>query len=260
MFYWLTLPGARNRLGWERPALRELVTFGQWIFLSTICGFLFNQADKLILGKYLSFEVFGVYNIGFFLGSFPILLGNLFTWRLLIPIYRELPPGESPQNFAKLRRMRFAVTAGLTALTAGFACLGVWLIGIMYDDRYAMAGAVVVVMAAMQIPQIIVMTYDQAALAAGDSKRFFVLTLAKAVAMIAALLLGLEWGELLGALLSYGAAMVVVYPVVVWLARRMQAWDPLHDAMMTALGLGVVGLAFWLNGAAIDDLAALSGW
>jgi O-antigen/teichoic acid export membrane protein len=260
MFYWLTLPGARNRLGWERPALRELVTFGQWIFLSTICGFLFNQADKLILGKYLSFEVFGVYNIGFFLGSFPILLGNLFTWRLLIPIYRELPPGESPQNFAKLRRMRFAVTAGLTALTAGFACLGVWLIGIMYDDRYAMAGAVVVVMAAMQIPQIIVMTYDQAALAAGDSKRFFVLTLAKAVAMIAALLLGLEWGGLLGALLSYGASMVVVYPVVVWLARRMQAWDPLHDAMMTALGLGVVGLAFWLNAAAIDDLAALSGW
>jgi len=258
--HWLALPGARNRFGWERPALRELVTFGQWIFLSTICGFLFNQADKLILGKYLSFEVFGVYNIGFFLASFPMLLGNLFTWRLLIPIYRELPPGESPQNFAKLRRMRFAVTSGLMALSAGFAVSGVWLIEIMYDDRYAMAGAVVVVMAAMQIPQIIVMTYDQASLAAGDSKRFFVLTLAKAAVMITALILGLEWGGLLGALVSYGAAMVVAYPVVVWLARRMQAWDPVHDAVMAGLGFGVAAPAFWLNGVAIADLAALSGW
>jgi len=258
--HWLTLPGAHNRFGWDRPALRELVNFGQWIFLSTICGFLFNQADKLILGKYLSFDVFGVYNIGFFLASFPMLLGNMFTWRMLIPIYRELPPGESTANFAKLRRMRFAVTTGLIALSAGFACLGVWLIGIMYDDRYAMAGAVVVVIAAMQIPQIIVMTYDQASLAAGDSKRFFVLTLAKAVVMIAALVLGLEWGGLLGALLSYGAAMIVAYPVVVWLARRMQAWDPLHDAVMAGLSLGVVLLAFWINGRAISDLAALSGW
>ena len=258
--HWLALPGARNRFGWERPALRELVNFGQWIFLSTICGFLFNQADKLILGKYLSFEVFGVYNIGFFLASFPMLLGNMFTWRLLIPIYRELPPSESPQNFAKLRRMRFAVTTGLIALTAGFALCGVWLIALMYDDRYAMAGAVVVVMATMQIPQIIVMTYDQASLAAGDSKRFFVLTLAKAVAMIAALLLGLTWGGLLGALLSYGAAMLVAYPMVIWLARRMRAWDPLHDAVMAGLGLGVAALAFWINRTAIADLAALSGW
>jgi len=121
--HWLTLPGAHNRFGWDRPALRELVNFGQWIFLSTICGFLFNQADKLILGKYLSFDVFGVYNIGFFLASFPMLLGNMFTWRMLIPIYRELPPGESTANFAKLRRMRFAVTTGLIALSAGLPVL-----------------------------------------------------------------------------------------------------------------------------------------
>jgi len=73
VLFWLFLPGASNRMGWERLAASELISFGKWIFLSTICGFLFNQADKLILGKYLSFDVFGVYNIGFFLASFPML-------------------------------------------------------------------------------------------------------------------------------------------------------------------------------------------
>jgi O-antigen/teichoic acid export membrane protein len=184
----------------------------------------------------------------------------MLTWRLLIPIYRELPPGESPENFAKLRRMRFTVTLSLLAMTAGFALLGVWLIGVMYDDRYRMAGAVVVVMAVMQIPQIIVMTYDQASLAAGDSRRFFILTLSKAVVMIAALILGLEWGGLMGALISYGAAMLFAYPVVVWLARRMRAWDPLHDASMALAGLGIGGLAIWVNLDAVRDLARASGW
>ncbi|WP_417727190.1 oligosaccharide flippase family protein [Roseovarius sp.] len=254
------LPGADNRMRWDRSAAKELINFGKWIFLSTICGFLFNQADKLILGKYLSIEVFGVYNIGFFLASFPMLLGTMLTWRLLIPIYRELPPHESAANFAKLRRMRFVVTGALMALTAGFAVLGVWLIGIMYDERYTMAGAVVVLVACMQIPQIIVMTYDQASLAAGDSRRFFTLTLTKAVAMIAALLAGLEWGGLMGALLGYGAAMLLAYPVVIWLARHMRAWDPLHDALMAGLGLALMALAVWLNGEALADLARFSGW
>jgi O-antigen/teichoic acid export membrane protein len=258
--YHLLLPDPRNRPRIERSALGELITFGKWIFLSTICGFVLQQSDKLILGKALSFEMLGIYNIGFFLASFPMLLGQMFTWRLLIPIYRELPPGESRANFDKLRRMRFAVTGGLLTLTAATAIAGVWLVGLLYDGRYAMAGAVVVVVSAMQIPFIIGMTYDQAAPAAGDTRRYFLLRLAQALAMVAMLLSGLAWGGLLGALLGYGAAMVVVYPVVVWLARHMRAWDPLHDAVMAALGLAITVLAFQINAAALADLATLSGW
>jgi O-antigen/teichoic acid export membrane protein len=258
--YHLILPDPRNRLRIERAALSELITFGKWIFLSTIGGFVFQQADKIILARALSFDVFGVYNIGFFLASFPMLLGMMFTWRLLLPIYRELPPADSPVNFAKLRRMRFAVTGGLLTLTACLALSGVWLVEIMYDDRYAMAGAVVVVMVLMQVPHIVVMTYDQAALAAGDSRSYFLLRLAMAGNMVIALLAGLHLGGLLGALLGYGAAVLLSYPVAVWLARRMRAWDPLHDASMMALGGVAAVVALWINRMAVADLATLSGW
>ncbi|MET4129015.1 oligosaccharide flippase family protein [Roseovarius sp. MBR-6] len=258
--YHLALPDPRNRPRIERTALRELVQFGKWIFLSTICGFVFIQSDKIILGKALSFEVLGIYNIGFYLASFPMLLGQMFTQRLLIPIYRELPPGESAENFAKLRRMRFLVTTGLIGLTAALAFPGVWLVEMLYDDRYTMAGAVVVVMAAMQIPQIIVMTYDQAAPAAGDTRSYFLLRLAMAGSMVTMLLLGLHLGGLLGALLGYGASSLLAYPVAVWLARRMRAWDPLHDASMMTLGGVVAVVALWINRTAVADLATLSGW
>lgn len=110
----LCLSGGPARFGWETLARRELVRFGRWIFLSTLCGFLLSQGDKLILGKYLSLEALGVYNIGFFLASFPLLLGRALTERMVIPLYREHPPAASAANFARLRRMRAVLTGGDT--------------------------------------------------------------------------------------------------------------------------------------------------
>ena len=252
------LPGERNRFRWEKPAAQELINFGKWVFLATVCGFVFTQADKILIGKWLPLDVFGVYNIGFFLASFPMLLGGMVTQKILIPIYRETPPKQSRENFLKLRKMRFAVTGFLMTIVALFACIGVWLIDLLYDPRYAAAGAVVVVLACAQMPMLIGQTYDQAALAAGDSRRFFVLAFARAVLMVASVLIGLEQAGLLGALIGQGAAFILSYPVVVWLARRMGAWDGLHDAIFAVLGIGAAALALWINWAEIVALAGNS--
>ena len=249
------LPGPRNRFRWERPAAWELVNFGKWVFLATVCGFVFTQADKLLIGKYLPLELFGVYNIGFFLAAFPMLLGGVVTRKILIPIYREAPPAESRENFQKLRRMRFAVTALLMAMVSVFAGLGVWLVALMYDPRYAMAGAVVVVLACAQMPMLIVQTYDQAALAAGDSRSFFVLAAVRAALMVLCLVAGLEAGGLLGGLIGQGAAFLLAYPAVVWLARRMGAWDGLHDAVFFVLAAVAAAIALGINWPAIVALA-----
>ncbi len=255
-FYKAFLPGIKNRLRWEPAARHELIRFGKWIFLSTVCGFIFSQSDKIVLGKYLELGAFGIYNIGFFLASFPLMLGSMVNQKIVIPIYRECPPAASRENFLSLRRMRMAMTAALIVLVTVFSALGVWLVGLLYDARYQGAGAVVVLLALMQIPTIIQLTYDQAALAAGDSRRFFVLTLARAVFMISGLVLGLEFAGLFGAILGQGLARVAVYPVTVWLARRTGAWDALHDAVFALLGLLGAALALWLNLDAVLSLAS----
>ncbi|MFP4327479.1 MAG: oligosaccharide flippase family protein [Paracoccaceae bacterium] len=249
------LPGQPNRFRWERRAATELIGFGKWIFLSTVAGFLFNQGDKLLLGKYLALGIFGIYNIGYFLASFPLILGRMVTQRILIPIYREKPPAASRENFLKLRKMRALVTLGLLAMLGTFAASGVWLVELLYDDRYALAGPVVVLLAAGQVPMLVGLTYDQAALAAGDSRRFFVLAAARAVLMLGALLAGLELAGLMGALIGQGVGYALIYPVIVWLARRVGAWDPLHDAVFLALGLALAALAVWWNFDAVAMLA-----
>ncbi|MCK0151703.1 oligosaccharide flippase family protein [Marivita sp. S6314] len=257
VLYSTFLPGARNRFRWERAAAGELIGFGKWIFLSTICGFLYMQGDKLFLSKFLPLDQFGIYNIGFFLASFPLLMGGVLTRKVLIPLYRERPPAESVENFRKLQKMRFLLTGAMVGLTGFVSAAGVFLITLLYDPRYEMAGAVVVLIAAMQIPHMIVLTYEQAALAAGDSRRFFVLSAARAILTLGCLYIGLVTAGLVGALVGQGVAGLAAYPFVVWLARKVGAWDPKHDLVYAIIGALIITGALWLNAGAVTELAAL---
>lgn len=254
------LDGHRNSFGWEKAAAHELVHFGKWIFLSTIAGFVVLQADKLILGRFLTLAEFGVYNIGFFLASFPMMMGRQLVHRLMIPIYREIPPGAAPENFGKLRKMRFIVSAGMLALIAFVGLGGVWLVDLLYDPRYVQAGAITVLIALMTLPQVVVVTYDQAALAQGNSRGFFMLTAVRALALVGCLLVGITSFGLPGAILGSGVAVIIVYPATVWLARSARVWDPLHDVAITCAALALAGLALWVNSAALKNwLPLLSG-
>lgn len=221
------LPGRRNALRWEPEAGRTLIQFGKWIFLSTACGFLIGQGDKAILGAYLTLEAFGVYNIGYFLASFPMLLGGAVVSRIMIPIYRD--SHLSAQNSARLRRLRFGLTGGILLMLAGMAALGPQIVGLLYDARYAGAGGILVAVALAQMPMVVGMTYDQAALAAGRSRLFFGVIALRALVQTLAFGIGVEVGGLQGALIGFALAGVVLHGALVFLARRMGVWDRLHD-------------------------------
>ena len=251
------LAGQGNRFRWEPDAGRELVGFGKWIFFSTVFGFVIAQGDRVILGKYLSLEWLGIYNIGYFLASAPLLLGGAIIGRVMIPLYRQgvIDPDA---NLAKTRAMRRVLTGVLLGALLTMAFLGVPLIDALYDARYAAGGPAVILIACAQIPSVIGMTYDQAALAAGDSRRFCYVLAAKAALFSTLFLIGAERGGLVGALVGQGLALLLAYPLIIWLARRYGQWDPAHDIAYATVGLACAATAIWLNWGAIALLTASS--
>jgi O-antigen/teichoic acid export membrane protein len=251
---WWCLPGPANHFCWDKRAARALIHFGKWIFLSTACGFLLAQGDKAIFGAYLSLQELGIYNIGYFLASFPILLGGAVTGRILLPLYRDHPPGASQANAKRLARLRYGVSVGLLVLLALMALGGVALVQVLYDTRYTAAGAVVVAVACVQMVVVVGMTYDQSALAAGDARGYFLVIAAKAALQTVALIGGMVWAGLGGALLAQGCALIVAHGVIIGLARRHSAWDARHDMAMGVVVAGVVTLAVWWHGAALRML------
>ena len=248
------LPGHRNRFRWEPVAGRELVHFGKWIFLSTACGFLLSQGDKAILGAYLQLSELGVYNIGYFLASFPVLLGGAVTGRILIPIYRDHPPAASATNAAKLHRLRYGLTGMMLLMLAVMGLIGLPLVAVMYDDRYWHAGVIVVAIACVQLPQVIGMTYDQSALAAGDSRNYFMVMALRAALQSLAFWVGAATHGLIGALVGQFFALLLAHGPIVWLARRHKAWDARHDALFGLLATAILLVILYWNWDAFDKL------
>jgi O-antigen/teichoic acid export membrane protein len=251
------IPGPPNRLRWEPAAIREMMQFGKWIFLATVGGFIVVQADKFVIGRYLSLAEFGLYSIGVYLATFPFSLGGSVFGRLLIPVYRESPPLASVANRNRVRKMRFGALGLLSMLVVLFAFGGVWLVELLYDDRYHNAAGVVVLVAMVQMPALVMLSCDQAALAVGDSRRYAVFALTRAVLMVIFLLAGLEIAGLQGAIIGQGLAGLAVYPAMVWLLRPHGAWDPLVDGLFYAIGLLIVFFGWQHNADAIAALATM---
>lgn len=240
------LPGAHNRFRWERTAAKELIRFGKWIFLSTAFWFLTSQGDRAILGKYVTLEVLGIYNIGFFLASFPMLLGHAVTQRLMIPVYRDKPASLDPSNRRRQRQLRSGLTLAILSLLLIMAWVGPWLVTFLYDSRYALAGPMIVMISLALVPAVITMTYDQAALAAGDSRGFFTITASRAVMQTGLFLLATAWFGLPGGIIAMGVSMLTAYPILVWLAVKHHAWDPAHDLLFAGVAILIGGsAAYW---------------
>lgn len=257
VIYDLFLPGPRNHFRWETEARRELIHFGKWIFLSTACSFLLSQSDKMILGKFITMEGIGIYNVGFFIASAPMMIAISMNGRIMLPLCRDHPPGQSKADYDILRRVRFRFTLAFMSGQLLLSLLGVMIIDILYDDRFHASGGVVVAVALMNLPMLVGMTYENAAMARGDSRAVFGLNATRAVLQTAFFLAGIQLGGLSGAFLGFALGHLLAHVAVIRIAVKHGAWDPLHDLSMALFAAVGASVSIWLHR---DQLELLAGF
>lgn len=171
--YWL-IPGTTHRLMWEQQAVQELITFGRWIFISTIMFFLASQSDRLILGKLLPLSLLGMYSIALMLADVPRLILGRISNRVLFPILSkrvDLPRKTLREKILKLRRF---MLLGIAALIIMIAVSGDFIINVLYDDRYKQAEWMLPILALGIWPNILAATISPTLLAMG--KPFYAAT------------------------------------------------------------------------------------
>lgn len=241
------LPGIRNRLRLEWSSLREIISFGKYIFLSTITAFVINQSDKAILGTFVSFAALGVYNIGFFLGTTPYVLAKMVANRVIFPLYRMRHPLDSDDNRRKIFQMRRLSTLGALSAAAILAFSGPALVRFLYDPRYEAAGAIVSLIAFASVPMITFEGNMRSAMARGDSRSFFLVFLALAVVQVVLLYFGTQQFGIMGAVLSLGLAPLLTYPLRVRVLIRYRSWDAVGELGLMILGLVICGWACFVH-------------
>ncbi|MCU0527391.1 MAG: oligosaccharide flippase family protein [Elainella sp. Prado103] len=128
--------GKLNRFQLDPSAMREILSFGVWIFLSTAMTFLAERGDQIILGKVLGLELFGIYVIAFTFADLPRAVTLALSSKVLMPALSKIADQPRPEMRAKLnsqrKRILFLLAVGLAILAA----FGDVLIRVLYDDRY----------------------------------------------------------------------------------------------------------------------------
>lgn len=241
------LPGIRNRLHWDPAAAHDLLHFGRFILISTIATFFGSQGDRLFLGQVVSLADLGIYNIAFFLSVFPSMLGDMVANQILFPLYRKLPPSQNLKSQQKIRRARNLLTGGLIAMYGLLALVSVPLIELLYDQRYAAAGPMLVILALMQFPGALVVGNSMLLLAEGNSRDFSKLTIIRGVLNMI-YLIGAFWlFGILGVLLAPGLKSMTLYPLQQYYVARYKGMDLTNDAIFMLISIGIGTVAVWYN-------------
>jgi len=185
----------KHRLHWERDATRELVKFGKWILLSSAITFLAQSGDRILLPKALSIQDLSFYSLAMVLARMPCQFFGRLSAKVLFPLYSQVAKtGEVKQ--INLVSRKFAVfSLPLYLIPIALMFIAQWLIGIMYDPRYAATGGALAVMAIGSYLRMMRLSQDGLLLAIGNSKAHMLTNVMRLATWLPlALLLSREWG------------------------------------------------------------------
>lgn len=135
----LLIPGYKNRFVWNKDALREIVSFGRFMFVATALMFMGEQADRLILGKLFSLEMLGVYSIAYTLANIPRETIKKLSHRVIFPAISNQADIPRSTLRAKIIRQRRIVIFGFAISIAALVTVGDFIIATLYDKRYSEA-------------------------------------------------------------------------------------------------------------------------
>ncbi len=239
------LAGTRNRFRWDPDSAHEIFHFGRWMLPSTIVYFVLVLSHRLILGKFVSAEVLGLFNIATFLAGFVVLLLAGVSQRVLFPLFARQGEAVTPAAF----RGRVARARGhLLALSLPPLCvLVVWgpeVIALLYDTRYAGAGWMTQVLAAGALVDSVITTSGNLLLARGDSRRHFLSLAGGTLLFVAFVAAGWALGGWRGVVVALAAAPVARYPALAWALHGQGVWQPLLD-LVALLGSGALIAVLW---------------
>jgi O-antigen/teichoic acid export membrane protein len=135
------LPGPRARLCWDAGSAREIISFGKWIFLSSIIGFLALQGEKLILGGLLGVVAFGIFSIASNLFAAAVGLYSTINGRVIFSSLSLVLQQNDPDALRRAYiRMQWLADLILGSVSGLLLLAGHWIIVLLYDQRYADAG------------------------------------------------------------------------------------------------------------------------
>ena len=246
------LHGHSNRFAWHRGFASQIFNFGKWILASSLLYVLAVNGDKLLLGVWVTPAVLGCYAIGQNLAQIlELAVGRLFS-QVASPAFADVMRN-SPQRMREVYlRMRLPFDLVFISAAGFLFAIGPWLVGLMYDPRYAEAGTILQILSfTLIVARYGVSTGAYLALQAPHAQA--AMNLVRVVAFFALVPLAYQVYGVHGAYWAIALSPAAMAPVVWWFDRRYGLLSWRHEVLTLAvwplgwgLGFAFVSTAGWL--------------
>lgn len=137
---WRTL-----RIRLHKQSVGSILSFGKWIFLSSLVYFLSMNFDRLYFSDVIPFAILGVYGIARTFADTIMLLFSRLSYMIVFPMISS-----TTSRGDDLRRRIFPIRLRLLACVAVGLALSVAVadefIGLVYDARYRDAGIIMTIL------------------------------------------------------------------------------------------------------------------
>jgi O-antigen/teichoic acid export membrane protein len=233
------LPGTSNRWHWDPSAFSEILTFGRWLFVSSIIGFFTNGGDRLLLASMVNSTTLGIYAIAFLLFStVDQVIGSAIA-SIAFPALSEIvrKGGSMRTGYYRIH----VILASLAYFSGGFLIIaGQALVDVLYDHRYAQSGWMLEILAVglFAAPSRIGV---QCYLALGESSMSTIVAATRLLFLIVFLPVGFHLFGLPGAVWGITLSYLSYLPTLVFVAIRYAIFDIRKE--LRVLPAVLVGLA-----------------
>ncbi len=218
------LDGTSNRWQWDYAAFKEIVSYGKWVFASSILGFLVKSGDRIMLGALVNAATLGVYAIAYLIYE---AIEQLFS-RILVDVSFPALSQIARERRSDLRNTYYKFhlpIAGLAYFVAGMLVVaGPSIIDVLYDARYRDAGWMLSILA-ISIISIPVRLSEQSFLALGMPRLLSNITTLRLIAIYAFVPFGFYTQGLEGAIWGVALSHFSRWPLIFYYGNKMNLLD-----------------------------------
>ena len=235
-------PGQPNRLTWNKEVVREIASFGKWIFLSTAVSFLATQADRLICGKLFSLSMLGVYTVAFNFASLPKQVVQKIGDKIIFPVIAQSAELPRQQLRAKIIKKRWIVLIAQGVLLTIMVSFGDLLIVHLYDERFIDAAWILPLLSLGLWPLMLSLTSDKALFVLGNPSYVAYGNIFKFIYMLIGLPYGFSQMGVFGAVIVIAFNDIPFYAAVSYGLWREKLSTIAQDILSTLMLLGAIAV------------------
>ncbi|MBU2956522.1 oligosaccharide flippase family protein [Paracoccus sp. 1_MG-2023] len=213
------LPRYRPRLIFDRSVITEIVNFGRWILLGTLFTYLGGKGSTAIMGLEVSVETLGritiATTIAWALGDLVARVLDQVAFPTMSRLHREGKPLNRPVG--KVKKLSLF---GILPCFLLLSFISQPLVDLLYDPRYAQAGSFLSILALNGAIAIMSMPYQNAMLAAGNSRGHSIVMGVFSTSRILLMVLGAHFFGIYGLLTGLGLGELITAGVSIAMSRR----------------------------------------